>query len=810
MPSILIVDDTSINLNLMAEAVSDLADISLAQDGETAIKIAKKTSPELILLDVDMPNMNGFEVCHALQSIPALATTSIIFVTVLDDIKTELHAFGLGGIDFIGKPFNRHKLRARVQTHLSLVKRTKDLIHTKNELSQLLHSLPCFVSQWDSNFRNQFNNDTDSKWFADGGENLQGKHLKDVLDFNAFAKHMEHFDQAQNDKHSSFLLKLKDSQGIQRHVQADLIPVKPTVSNDGFLMVLNDITMSTYQTSIENQAKLSIPDKNESKQALIAVDTKCRVTFINSVACELIGCDKDEVAGKDIQTLLLLLDSVTLNHLENPVVKAVEQKQSIRLPFDVVVIDKQKKKYYIEIAAFPLFNGQDELIGAVAAFNDISQINELTRQISNASNYDSLTKLPNRSLLMERVEQTLVYAQDTQHIVALIILDIDNFHNINSTLGFVVGDQLLIDISQRIKQDLSTKASLFRSGGDEFTILVNKVDGAEDIALLCTKILSYFEEIWNVNGQQFSVTVSLGASMYPNDSINTESLYRNAEIALHEAKLKGRNNYRFFDESVDKALAEFTLRQECLIKALDDNELEVHYQPVINGDNFSILGAEALIRWRKSNGDMVFPGEFIPLAESTNLIIPIGAFVLKTACLDAVKWQEQNPQFFISVNISAIQFNPSLVITIQNVLDETGIPPHTLILEITESILLNDQHSIDIVQELKTLGIQFAMDDFGTGYSSLSYLKKFPIDKLKIDQSFVKNMVYDDTDSSIVETLVNLSSALNIDVVAEGVETKQQANMLVAMQCNMLQGYFFGRPVPKDDFSQLLLEYKSD
>lgn len=432
----------------------------------------------------------------------------------------------------------------------------------------------------------------------------------------------------------------------------------------------------------------------------------------------------------------------------------------------------------------------------------------LRSEAKRLTHHDALTGLPNRTLLQERSEQALNIARRNHSRVAMLLLDLDNFKGINDSLGHSIGDAILRETATRLLNASRALDTVSRQGGDEFTILLLDVSSFEVVASFANRILAEIAVPFSLEGYRYDLCASIGISLFPDDSENVESLYRHASAAMHQAKLEGRNRFRFFSSDIDSSIRHRHFLEQQMRSALEDGIFEVFYQPKVDSKSASIVGMEALVRWRDANGCLISPMDFIPLAEETGLIIPIGKFVLQKACHDTQELIKEGRQLVVSVNISTVQFlHESFLQMVNNTLLESGLRPEFLELEITEGVLAKDiSHTQHILSSLRERGIRIAIDDFGTGYSNLAYLKRFPIDVLKIDKSFVHEMLFNKSDIAIIEAIINLAQALDLELVAEGVETQEQANSLRSLNCQILQGYLFSRPLPFIEFRDLLWE----
>ncbi len=427
--------------------------------------------------------------------------------------------------------------------------------------------------------------------------------------------------------------------------------------------------------------------------------------------------------------------------------------------------------------------------------------------IQRLSNYDFLTGLPNRSLLEDRLDRAIAQARREEHCLGVMFLDLDQFKQINDTLGHAHGDSLLKSVSRRLESCIRKSDTVARLGGDDFIIILTGIRQCEHISQVARKILDALSEPVQLDGHEIYTTASIGIAIYPVDGDLPHLLLKNADIAMYQAKEQGRNAFQFFSREMNFKAEERLMLDNSLRKALERQEFFVHYQPQMNLLTGSLIGMEALVRWQQPEMGLVTPDKFIPLAEESGLIIPIGEWVLRTACRQNKAWHDMGfGPLRMAVNLSARQFRQgNLAESVAAVLDETGLPPSLLELEITEStIMRNAEETIVTLRRLKEMGISLAIDDFGTGYSSLSYLKHFPIDRLKIDRSFVLDITTDPDDAAIAEAIISMAHSLKLKVTAEGVEQQEQLHFLTQRNCDEMQGYLVSRPISAEEFTRLL------
>ena len=444
----------------------------------------------------------------------------------------------------------------------------------------------------------------------------------------------------------------------------------------------------------------------------------------------------------------------------------------------------------------------------IGVFTDISHLKETEKKLENLAFIDVLTGLPNRHLFHDRLAHELAYARRNKSKVTLFFIDLDQFKRVNDTLGHFVGDELLQEVAQRLKLCVRENDTVSRLGGDEFTIILTDLFLLKPITDIANKIIDAISQPIILHDNELFVGASIGVSIYPDDGDNAQILIRNADAAMYHAKENGRGNCQFFSEEINQRNQERHLLEKNLRRAIKNEEFELYYQPQIDINSEKVIGAEALIRWNDPHRGLVSPLDFIPIAEENGMILEIGAWVFKQACQHLRRCLDsKNTVGRVAINLSAIQFrDEGLVDMIESVLKQEKIPSNLIELEITESAIMeNADEAIKILERISALDICISIDDFGTGYSSLAYLKKFPVDKLKIDREFIKNLPENNDDIVLTTTMIKLANSLGIDVLAEGTETKQQIDFLKNHGCQYVQGYYYAKPMPEDEFFAYIL-----
>jgi diguanylate cyclase (GGDEF)-like protein/PAS domain S-box-containing protein len=473
---------------------------------------------------------------------------------------------------------------------------------------------------------------------------------------------------------------------------------------------------------------------------------------------------------------------------------------------------KDGSLFWNELFIAPVRDDAGKVTHFVGIQNDVTESKTYQDQLEHQATHDTLTGLANRSLLKDRFDLAIARAGRTGSKVATLFIDLDNFKLVNDSLGHDAGDQLLRTIAARLESSLRQGDTVARLGGDEFALILNDHERVEDISDVAQRVLAAVGQPLHIRGEEISVTCSMGISVYPQDGESGDALLKNADAAMYRAKDLGRGGYQFYTRSMNETITRKLALSSRLRRALEQQEFVLHYQPRVSLKTGCICGAEALIRWQHPDAGLMPPDHFIPLAEETGLIVPMGEWVLKTACAQNKSWQDAGlPPIGMSVNISARQFRQrELINFVAGVLKDTLLPPHCVDLEVTESVVMHNVDEVSsILNGLNAMGINLALDDFGTGYSSLAYLKQFPLDKLKIDKSFVRDLTTDPNDAAIVMGIISLAHTLGLEVIAEGVESAEQLDFLRRHGCDELQGYFFSAPLPVDEFEALLRSGRS-
>jgi len=577
------------------------------------------------------------------------------------------------------------------------------------------------------------------------------------------------------------------------------------VVSSGWLLYL--LVQRTLATIARAEEDLKLRDRAiESSVSAICITNNLvpdnPIVYVNPAFERITGYTSQEVVGRNAR----LLQGTDLAQPELMTIRAALHDER---PCHVVLRNYRKDggRYWNELNIAPVRNDAGTVTHYIGVHSDITDAKTHQDELVRQANHDSLTGLPNRNLLSDRIDRACVRTQRYGGSAAVAFLDLDNFKVVNDSFGHSIGDHLLRAVAERLESCLRAMDTVARLGGDEFVLVLADHKSAQSVSSELQRIVGSFSQPFVVDGKDVFITASVGVALYPQDAKDPEALMKSAEIAMYRAKESGRNTYQLYTSEMQAKITERLVIEGKLRRALERGELALHFQPQVDLRTNRIFGCEALLRWNQADLGMVSPAKFIPLAEETGLIVPIGEWVIRMACLQNKAWQIAGlPAIAIAVNISARQFREkNLLQVVEKILAETGLDSTQLELEVTESVIMHDvQHVIATLQAFKNIGVKLSVDDFGTGYSSLSYLKRFPVDRLKIDQSFVRDITANADDPAIAQAVITLGHTMDMRVIAEGVEKQDQLDFLRKNHCDEMQGYLFGKPMPGDEFRKLL------
>jgi diguanylate cyclase (GGDEF)-like protein/PAS domain S-box-containing protein len=694
----LVVDDeTSLRMIMVAALKKFGHDVIEAESGAKGVELFNSEKPDIVLLDVMMPVMDGFETCEVIRRSPGGNDTQILMVTGLEDTESTKKAFEVGANGFVTKPLSLVMLGHRVQYMLRAGQAFRELHISRSRLAKTQELAK--IGNWQIDLNNN-----------------------------------------------------------QFHCSSEACYLLGLDTND------DNLTLDDFVSPIIHQ------DRKSAKESL-----------------------------------------------EN----GLKEKQATTLEYRIQHLDGSQK--HILNKSEIILDAQDQPALMLGIVQDVTQLKIAEEEIRFLAFYDGLTGLANRMLFMDRLDQAITDSTRNKKHFALLFLDLDHFKRINDTLGHHIGDLLLKKVAENIKNairstDSATRISeqsrlddslIARLGGDEFTILITDLKDPEYAALIARRLLKIIPAVYNFEGNEVSITTSIGISVFPEDGNKADILLKNADTAMYHSKKEGRNTYQYFTDSMNKAVLERFSIDRDLKKALQNNEFVLYYQPQLNLSDRKIVGAEALIRWRHTHRGMIPPDSFIPIAEESGIIIDINKWVLLTTCKQAKQWMEQGlPPITIAINLSGYKLaSQNIIQSINNAIQYVDFDAKNIEIEITENILMQDtETTIFILNQIKEMNLKIALDDFGTGYSSLSYLTSFPVDTLKIDRSFVMGSMLNNNNLVIIKAIIAMGHSLAKKIVAEGIETQEQYNFLKEFGCDEGQGYYFNHPVPANEFAKLLAQ----
>lgn len=691
--NVLIVDDKVENL-VSLEAVLSSLDVNIlkAQSGRDALSILMKHDIDVVLLDVQMPEMDGFEVCQLMKGQKRTANIPIIFITaIISDEQNILSGYVSGAIDYIVKPFNPKILVNKLKTLLQLESSRKQLSLAMSDME------------------------------------MQKKYFESIL----------------------------------------------SAAGDG----------------------------------VMGVDSEGKIIFANPAALSILRYKRDELVGHSVMTLWSPEGANALSYDVSPFYQAMKESKTLSID-ETFFYQSTHVAVPVSILCSPLASSE---VGSVIVFQDISERKALEGKLVAQAKTDSLTGLANRVMFVQTLRQALARAKRLNKSLAVLFLDLDQFKHINDTLGHDAGDVLLTNVAARIIHCVRKNDTVARLGGDEFTILLEDVRHDEDAARVSEKILLSLKDPFSLGGSEIVISASIGIALYPSCGDSAADLMQAADVAMYRVKAFGRNAYQYFTPEMNADAQERLAMEQELRQAFNNNSLDLHYQPQISVIDDNIVGFEALLRWNRPGHGFVQPSDFICILEETGLILPFGKWILWMSCLQAKNWVNMGvlkPGSRMCVNISARQFSSAdFYDSLLSTLEQTELAPEYLELEITESMLLTDSRAAQsLIKKIKSNQINISIDDFGTGYSSLSYLKEYPIDVIKIDRSFILNIIDSPRDQSLLQSIIDMCHALGFCVLVEGVEDEESLKVLEKMGIDRYQGFYFTKALPAEEMVAFLSE----
>ena len=804
-PRILIVDDESFMRVLFTNTLQQAGlSTTVAHDGMSAIACITESHYDLILLDLIMPDIDGFETCKLIRALPPYKHTPILMVTGLDDSGSIIRAFDAGASDFVTKPIIPELLIHRVQYLLRSHRNVRELAESESRLTNAQRTAR--IGNWE--------------WFTASGMFWGSPETFRILDL---------------ERHQYITLRRfltmihPQDRNLVSHAIRN-IGRNPDLKSLEYRLVCRDKTHKVVrmQLNIEEDSSASsakpalisgtIQDVTEMRQTddrirmlkeavgclpigvgITISDTSGNIIYSNPVDAAMHGYATEELIGRH--------SSIFAPPNQKKPLSQEEMKVLGRWTRESLNIRKNGEQFPVKLSSIAVHDDDGRCIGVVTACEDISSRVDAEKRIEHLAYYDTLTGLPNRVTLLERLQQSLALALREGRRIGLLFLDLDNFKDVNDTLGHDFGDKLLKEVAGRLGTCMRETDTLARLGGDEFVVTLTFINSAESAASTARRILSQFSRPFVIDDRQLYTSASIGIAVYPDDGLDVETLLRCADAAMYHAKSEGRSLYRFFSSELNQKITRRVALEHSLHQGLEHQEFYLHYQPQWDLRTRKLIGLEALLRWKSADFGLVQPSEFIPLAEISGLIFELGEWVLRSACQQARIWAEAGHRHIrVAVNISGKQFKqPDFLETVSRVFMETEVNPCSLEFEFTESVIMEKaDKNIKTLMALKDMGVKLSIDDFGTGYSSLNYLKHFPIDRIKIDRSFISDINCDTDGETIVETVISMAHNLNLKVIAEGVENGEQLKFLMARNCDEVQGFYLGEVMPVARIEEIL------
>jgi len=858
-----------------------------AESGERAIDIIRKDSPGVVLLDVMMPRVDGFEVCACIRGCEETLNLPVLMMTGLDDKESIKRAYEVGATDFITKPINWELLSYRVRYILRASRTFERLCEAEDKNGAILHALPDNLFILDKNGTVLETADgNDGSGLYPYSCSIVGRNLGELLPDEVASRSAVHITSA-IDTGSMQVFDYKiPVQDQERYFEARV----KSFGKDTALALLRDITerklneknSRDYQHCLEKLVEkrtselhhiiscleAEVVEKQKIAEELTMLDMAAkttstgititgldgRIVYSNPSDARMHGYEPEELVGKDIRIFSPPERLAPMNEKEISFVapwcrESVNvRKDNTTFPVKLVssaildddgkalgmvttcediteqkLAEKELKRYHDQLEQLVEMRTNDlnDTVAMLMSEVDIRKKHE--EKIEHLAYHDGLTGLPNRTLFSKRLWHELHNAQDSSRPIALMYIDLDNFKNINDTLGHTIGDFILCEVGKRLANVIRKEDSIIpgaagrcssivsRLGGDEFILLLSDIDNNEDVEKVANRIIDIMAAPVKLDCHEIFITPSIGIALYPEHGYDADTLLMNADTAMYSAKNDGKNTYRFYSSAMNEESLRKLMIENDLHKALGRDEFSVYYQPQYDMKTGHITCLEALVRWEHRKHGMIMPDVFIPIAEQHGLIIPIGRRVIKKVCKQIMEWRSRNiDPVKVAINVSSRQFQQNFSGMVRSLLNECACPPEMIEFEITESSIMRDPVSTKkTLDELKALGVSISIDDFGTGYSSLNYLRKFPIDLLKIDRSFVAEIQTSSGNESIIKAIIAMAHSMKIKVVAEGVENERQEKFLSEHGCDMVQGYYYAKPQCSAETEHLLWNQKA-
>jgi diguanylate cyclase (GGDEF)-like protein/PAS domain S-box-containing protein len=798
---ILVVDDDNFMRVYLQDALKKAGfRVLTAPDGKIAVNVFTSHQPDMVLLDFNMPEKDGFQTCREIRLDPKGTLTPILMVTSAEDEGSIQKAFDAGATDFITKPVKEGILIHRVRYILRAVKNTKRLAKDKLRLDIMQRITR--LSDW------EWNPAAEKVCISRNTLRLLGIYDESrIVSFEEFVSFFPAHDRERFastlkiafSRKSSCFLEFKiavhgSSPSILRlHGQVISDPAECAGLMVGTIQDVTEMRMTEERTLMLKQAIECLPI------GITLVDRNGKIIYVNPAEAEIHGYTTDELMGVEARQL-------ADNRLRKPFLP--EQLEGFGTwSRESTNIRKNGEEFPVQLNSVVVINSDGEKLGMVTTCEDITARKNAEKKIHHLAYFDPLTGLPNRRMFQDRLNHALALAHRENRRACLLFLDIDKFKDVNDTQGHRFGDNLLQAVGTRLSGNMRESDTLARIGGDEFVIILSSVSDQESASTAAKRIMSLFDQPFEIEGRLIHSSASIGIAMYPDDGLDFETLLKCADNAMYHAKNEGRSHYRFYSTEIHQKMMRRVAIENSLRHGLRRNEFFLQYQPQWYLKTAGISGVEVLLRWQSQDFGLMPPAEFITLTEDSGLIYELGEWILHTACVQTKQCAFTGHEpLKVAINISGQQLRQSDFLTmVERIILGTSIDPAVIELEFTESVLMDHaDKNIQTLWRLKQMGIQLSMDDFGTGYSSLSYLKNFPIDKIKIDRSFIKEVTESKDNLKIVRAIISLAESLNLKVIAEGVENREQLEILMKLGCHEVQGFYLAKPMGLESLAEIL------
>lgn len=796
--TILIADDDPLFLMMLEQFLkTHQYNVVKAASGQEALSVFDQEKPDAVLLDGDLPDMSGIEVCQSIKGSPEGRSTPVIMVTAMSDEDFIDQSFKSGSSDYITKPIHWAVLKNRL-TYLLQVKETTNALQVSEaRKSAILNSTADgIITISESGAIIDINPSARSIFNVQpAAHNPEITHF--IPDFHCLQTREKPVQNAVR------MMAVRHNGNHEEHFPIEVTSSKVLHSQQ----VLYTLTVRDISDRIAHEEAMTLASSvfNNTSEAIIITDANNQIHSVNPAFCKITGYTEEEVIGLSPAILS------SGRHSADFYQKMWEQLKTAGSWQGEIWNRKKNGETFPEWLSINTVRNVEtgEVLRYIGLFSDITERKKYEEDIWYQANYDALTDLPNRTLFSEKLKEAIIRQKQEQRAFALMFIDLDRFKEVNDTLGHSYGDLLLLEAARRLQNVVGQNNLVARLGGDEFTAIIDQTNSASQLEQLAERIVSELRKPFKLNDQELSyISGSVGITFCPGDASDLETLLKHADMAMYRAKEAGRNTYRFFTEEMNEhALRRMHLEEE-LRRAIKNEDFTLYYQPKLDLANHQIYCAEALIRWEHPEKGIISPADFIPLAEETGLINEIGLLILEIACKQLRQWKDKSSAIEkVAINISSCQLEKPAHFfqALEHLLEKYELSPENLKLEITEHLLMgkNDEVIAQLHHQRQS-GLCVSIDDFGTGYSSLSYLQIFPLDELKIDQSFIRNLSIDDKNRTLVQAIITMGHALGMKVVAEGVEEKAQLDFLIETGCDLIQGYYLGYPMTASSLERWL------